>query len=75
MASEALETESQWLGDAQDHDELFVDDAYEAATDNEESEVSEFSSHDGSDTGADPGIDAPPGALVEPLAAPFLVGP
>ena len=59
MASNALEMESQWLGEAQDHDELFVGDAYEAATDNEESEVSEFSSDDGSDTGADPGIDAP----------------
>mmetsp|Transcript_33527 Transcript_33527/g.60102 ORF Transcript_33527/g.60102 Transcript_33527/m.60102 type:complete len:113 (-) Transcript_33527:70-408(-) len=41
MASNALEMESQWLGQARDHDELFVDDCYEAATDNEESEVSE----------------------------------
>mmetsp|Transcript_33531 Transcript_33531/g.60113 ORF Transcript_33531/g.60113 Transcript_33531/m.60113 type:complete len:113 (-) Transcript_33531:181-519(-) len=57
-----------------DHDDLFVDDAYEAATDNEESEVSEFSSHDGGDTDADPGIDAPLAALVEPPAATTLDG-
>mmetsp|Transcript_33526 Transcript_33526/g.60101 ORF Transcript_33526/g.60101 Transcript_33526/m.60101 type:complete len:99 (-) Transcript_33526:219-515(-) len=56
-----------------DHDDLFVDDAYEAATDNEESEVSEFSSHDGGDTDADPGIDAPLAALVEPPAVPHLM--
>ena len=74
MASNAVEMESQWLGEARDHDELFVDDAYEAATDNEESEASEFSSHDGGDTDADPGIDAPLAALVEPPAAPPLDG-
>ena len=31
-----------WLSDAQDHDVLFVDNFYEAATDNEWSEVSEW---------------------------------
>mmetsp|Transcript_87360 Transcript_87360/g.152054 ORF Transcript_87360/g.152054 Transcript_87360/m.152054 type:complete len:83 (+) Transcript_87360:384-632(+) len=33
LAPVALEMESQSPGDAQDHDELFVDDFYDAATD------------------------------------------
>ena len=83
MASNALEMESELLAEARDHDELFVDDFYEAATDNEESDVSEFSSHDGRDTDGDAGIDAPLvapvdnaplAAPVEPPAAPILDG-
>ena len=64
--------ESEWLAEARDHDELFVDDFYEAATDNEESDVSELSSEYGRDTDGDAGIDAPLVAPVDnaPLAAP-----
>jgi len=42
VASNALEMGSQQLGEARDYNELFVDDAYEATTDNEEPEVPEF---------------------------------
>ena len=49
MASNAFQMESNLLAEARDHDELLFDDAYEAATDNEESDMSEFSSNNGAD--------------------------
>ena len=39
MVSVALEMESNLLAEAREHDELLFDDAYKAATDNEESNV------------------------------------
>ena len=51
MASITFQSESNLLVDAQDHDEPLSDDAYEAATDNEESNVSKFSSNDDADDG------------------------
>ena len=71
MAGNALKMESESLAEARAHDELFGDDFYEAATDNEESDVPGFSSHDGRDTDGDAGI----GARLEAKGLHFLVGP
>ena len=58
MASIAFHMESNLLADARDHDELLCDDAFEAATKNEESDVSEFSSNDDADDGDAEKVDA-----------------
>ena len=77
MASNALQMESELLAEEWDHDELFVDDFHEAATDNEEPDVSEFSSADGRETDGDAGIDAPLVAPADdaPPAYPLLADP
>ena len=60
--------DSELLAEARDHTELFVDGVYEAATDNEQSDVSEFSSKDGCVTDPDEfaaaGADTPLAALL-----------
>ena len=58
MVSIAFQMEPNLLADTRDHDELLFDDACEAATNNEESDMSEFSSNDADDGDVEKFLDA-----------------